>query len=359
MPYLPHYEWAVAMGAMFIAWSYFWVKPRFGFFPAAFLGYIACNGIWFWVWVENRYYPLDAYNQMAVRYFAADSIARLLLLIVPLMLFSKNKMTFSLLGELFCRAFMVLNSIFILLGYFTHGCVKTNSCGGIGNPSIMASLSICMLPLVVRSWNTHWIVFSLVVAASFASGSSIALGLLALYVFGYLLRYKAVAWAAVASILPVVLGAYHLGVRELFSTGDRLTLLKMIMPAWAISKNIPSGTGIGTFHVLSINLQEVLPMLKVNKYAGGYHWNTFHNDWAQMLFEGGVIGLVLMTGTYISAFRNAFRERELGLAASIFLFGIYMCVNPALHHAVPALFAGWLFTYALRKTNNHKEPLYA
>ncbi len=107
------------------------------------------------------------------------------------------------------------------------------------------------------------------------------------------------------------------------------------------------GTGLGTYHVLSPILQRMAKGM-VDPTQGW--WNTLHNDPLQMLFECGLVGFVLLLATYYSALTKVLRENDWQIAMSIILFGIYICLNPALHNPIPSLFGAWLFAYALRKS---------
>lgn len=340
--YLPHYWWALTLAASICLWSALWVMPRYGVFASSLLAYLGFSGLYVWVFVENRFVTVNPYDQMALRYFAADSVARLLILLAPLMAAAENRKNFLDWGTALCRLFVCANSAWILLELARTGCKEVNYCGGAGNPSIMAGLSVCMLPVAVRDWRKHWAVFALCALAVMSAKSSVALGLLGIYLgLSFLEAKKLWAFAAV-SILPLVFGYFLLGKLELFSTGNRLMIWEYMMPAWAKGWNIPLGTGFGTYHVFSINMQAA------HRLEEGVHWNTLHNDWLQMLFECGVGGLLLSLGTYFSALWKSFFE-ERRLALSILLYGIYMGVNPALHHALPALFGAWLFLGALKR----------
>jgi hypothetical protein len=352
--YLPHYHWAALLAVSVLVWCWQWVKPRYGLAAAALLGYAALSSVWVWVFVQNRYVTIDPYNQMALRYFSCDSIARLFLLLVPLMALAENRLTMLLMGEIFTGLFVTVNSLMVISTLVFSGCGSLN-CGGLGNPSIMVGAVVCALPLVVKL-PSQWPLLLLAGISVLASQSSVALGL-----FGIYLAYAIYQWnprlfgvAACASVLPLGVGALKIGMGTLFSSGDRFPLWGFMISKWAAPWNILAGTGLGTYHVFSINLQA----------AGGFHpeyyWNTLHNDWLQMLFEGGLIGAFLIVATYFAALKRALLDSDKRIAMSLILYGIYMGVNPALHHAIPALFGAWLFLYALkRQPHTYKGACYA
>lgn len=342
--YFPHYQWAIILGASLLAWCLFWVRPRFGNLGAAFLGYLGLSGIWCWVWVENRYYEIIPYDQMALRYFASDSVSRLMLVLVPAVCFAANKKNFFHLGVLGAKVFVVVNSLLSFAGFLIHRCKVDVSCGGLGNPSIMIGLSVCLLPVI-----NSIPVTILVSAAVLVSKSSVALGLLAIYL-AFLLWKRSKALGFAAFIAPFVFGYFYIG-ENLTHSSDRTVIWNYMMSKWATVWNLFTGTGWGTYHVFSINLQRASD-LRISA-----HWNTLHNDWLQMVFECGIFGSLLMLGTYFDALRTMLRRREFTVAASIILYGIYMGANPALHHAIPSLFGVWLFVYALKRST--KGEVYA
>lgn len=345
--YLPEYEWCLIMGITFFLWNLFWVRPRFGSCASALLAYAGFSSIWVWEWVQNRYYSINVYDQMALRYFSADSLAKLLLILGPMLWLSENRKKLFSVGRFLAFGYVILNSWAILLSKIFTGCYAVNSCGGIGgNPSISVSLMVSLLPLTIRSWKEDWSKVLLVFAAVIISKSSIGLGLLAMYLGLEILRKRAFFYALAASIVPLALGALYLSPATLFDSSSRFMIWKFMMQRWAAPWNIPFGTGLGTFHVFSVNLQNVkgLPLI-----AEGSHWNTFHNDWLQMLFEGGVLGIGLFILVFLSAVVKGFRSGESKTVDSLLLFGTFMALNPALHFPIPAFFGAWLFTYALRK----------
>ncbi len=341
--YFPHYAWAIVLALSLCGWCAAWVKPHFGAPAAALLGYLSLNAIWVWVWVENRYYSLNPYDQTALRYFAADSLVRCLALLVPMMLLAEYPALLRNNGKLMAKIFVAVNSLLVLASFVSSRCREVNSCGGTGNPSIMVGLSVCLLPMIIRSWRRDWVFFILVAMAVLISKSSVALGLLALYGAYLFLNKRAYIFAIGAVPLPLIAGYFLLGGKELFNSSDRFMIWQYMMSRWATWWNMAGGTGWGTYHVFSINLQNATHL------RDGSWWDTLHNDWLQMIFECGLAGGALMVATYLHAFWRTVKAKDFALAGSIFLYGIYMGANPALHHAFPALFGAWLFVSALKK----------
>lgn len=341
-----YFQWSLVLGLIFTLWCYKWVLPRFHTAGAALLWFTGLSVIWVWIWKENRYVTVDPYNQTALRYFAADSLLKLLIVLVPLMLaVRKDAIKYSKYLAQASRVYIVVNGIWVIASYaWTQGCHVVNTCGGLnGNPSIGASLVVCMLPLAhgFKKHERYWWALGLAILAVVISKSSIAIGLLALYIAIQAWRYD--PKLMLSASIPVGIGILMLGKHEFLNDSDRFKMWSVMMHAWYMPWNIAMGTGIGTYHVFSVNIQEYF------KASPSYHWLWLHNDWLQQVFEGGVVGFILMLSAYTAALVKTIREREIDVAVSIILFGAYMLLNPAIHPPYPALFAAALFTYALNK----------
>lgn len=347
-----HWQWTYVVGMSAIVLSV-WVKRNFGWPAALLFGYSALSAIWVWVVSENRYLPLNPYDQMALRYFAADSIAKIALIGIPMMLFSRNRFAFTTLGEIAGVVFIFVNCLGVLLQSI-GGCSQLE-CGGIvGNPSISLGLTVCVLAAVAREWKEAWYLVALVALSAVLSKSSVAVGLFAIYSAAYWAVNYGRRWLAL--LLPaamMLVGKIVVG-KDLINDSDRFKVWAFMFERWRAPWNIFTGTGLGTYHVFSVNLQHTPGRAPI---ADGYWWNTMHNDYLQMLFECGVVGLSLFLFAYCSALVRMVKRGEWNFAISILLYGAYMLLDPALHNPLPALFGAWLFAYALRRKNTHEEYL--
>jgi O-antigen ligase len=320
------------------------------------LAFCAGSAIYVWVYVNNRYVQVNPYDQMALRYFACDSLAKIMLICVPMIALSENRQRMRFLGDSICSLFVLINCM-VCFWQSRLGC-GYNECGGmIGNPSISMGFTVCLLPVFVHSWRKQWPILALTLIAVLLSKSSVALGLSAAYAGIWLFPWRQISdWkrataASFATVGIFAMGLYFHGA-HVFHDSDRFKVWAFMLHAWASNlANIPVGMGLGTYHVISINLQAA-PQSNI---ATNYHWNSFHNDWFEMLFCGGAVGLLLLLSTYCSALLKAVREFDWQIATSIILYGLYMCMDPALRNPLPVLFGAWLFTYALRRDVNHDK----
>lgn len=350
-------HWTIILGGMSFLLSWFWLRPRFGRAAASLFAYCAFSAIYVWIFRDNRYLPVDPYNQTALRYFAADSLAKAVLVVMPLALLSECRIWMRLIGEASTRLFVVLNSIVTIATFCFSGFDLSHDYGGIvGNASISAGLMVAMLPIIVSSKRDWWAVL-LVLISVFLSRSSIAFGMLGLYsVFTLLPRGRLGFQSAMIAVFSLLAIAKVSAGSQLLNDSDRFRIWRyMIVDRWAHPDNVPFGMGLGTYHVFSINLQNTEKAAKAG-ISTNYTWNTFHNEFLQMLFECGVVGFFLLCLTYLIALFKTLLALEFDLALSVILFGAYMSLNPALHQPIPALFGAWLFILALRR-NNNEVPL--
>lgn len=339
-----YYQWFFVLFCSVFGFSFFWIKPRYGWAAATFFFYAGLSSLYVWVFKENRYVTVEPYNQMALRYFAADSLAKIALVLFPLFMVFEKRVRVDLWANAF-SIFSFFNCLVIFGQFLLHGCKQSNSCGGfVGNPSISVGLMVCMLPIMVRSIREQWILFGSIVLAVFISKSSIPVGLLALYLF---FTFFPATWRGF--IISSILGAFTLfagylvnGV-EFLNNSDRFMIWKYMMTRWAAPINIPAGVGLGTYHVFSINLQADKGV------APGYYWNWLHNNWLTFVFEMGVIGGILSVMVYLVAVRNAYIVNRKDALIALILFGAYMFLNPALNAPFSAFFGAWLFLYVLRR----------
>lgn len=350
--------WPWIMGVMVFFFSTQWVQPRFGWIAAALFGCVSISGIWGWAYEYNKYRELHPWDLTNIRLFAADSIAKLYIVLIPLMVFSRNRWGLRLIGEIACAHFVIFNSLYAFYQYVS-GCGDNECSGLLTNPSVSMGAMVCMLPICVRFIRYQWWVVGMASVAVFISQSSVAIVLLGLY-FGYLavsrLRKYKVALSVGCLLICLLAGRMALG-REMFNDSDRFKVWKLMLSAWSDTSvpilgksNLVFGLGLGTYHVFSRSMQRA-----DDSVAGQMWWNTTHNDWINMLMVCGIVGLLLMIATYLTAIFKLWKEKEWQFLGSLLLFGAYMMVDPALHDPVPALFGAWAFVYALRQKTTFEE----
>lgn len=370
MPYESpgQYKWFIlaVLSSAFTGWVF--VLPRLGASAALLFSYCIINGAWFWIWRENRYLALcvsdmsgrcvvnngmvmpDIYTQQAIKLYAADGIAKLLLVLPPLFYVMKYGAEFKRIGSLLASTFCLLNvgmvwSVFLFSG---HWCQPVNSCtGAISNPSMNSSMIVVALPFLIDStkgW-VRYLLLALAVGSVLLSRGSIGVGLLAAMACLYAIRF---GWWKILALAPISLLAGWLAFGGAFlSTGDRWVTWVFMMKAWANNPvNYLFGTGYGTFGIFSANLQRASGLHGIN------WWVWMHNDWLEIVFTLGVVGGILAIATYLASLKGLLSSKEYTAAISLCLFGLTMGMNFPLHAPISAAFGAWLVVYGLLRGPN-------
>lgn len=331
-------------------WVASMIKESYGPLVAVLILYTLVNGLWVWVLKNNRYLPLPPFDQMAIRYFTADSMAKLLIIMAPIMVWVAKDITLARLygGAAAGLACFVLSCAPIYQFFFKEGfCLPRQSCGGfIGNPSMNAALIACLIPFTadLAKWDKRVTIFIAVVAI-LLSKSSVGIGLLSAYLALEAIMAGKWHWVLGSSI-PLVLGYLSQG-WGLFNSSGRIGMWKFFMKNWAINPfHLKYGTGFGTFSPMGRNLQTYLGDAVSNPQG---NWPWMHNDWLEFAFVCGIIGAVLMVAVYLSSLWRARIDKPLFL--SIILFGVFMALDYPLHLPASCVLGSWLFSCASCRTD--------
>ena len=206
--------------------------------------------------------------------------------------------------------FLTLLVIVQLLGKDTllNFNLKTPSIiGTIGNPMIASSFVCVLAPFLILS-PLNWVVLIILSFITWSSGAVLSIGA-GLCVYSWARFKKLRILIVVLAILAPVLFAYKTGKVETFKStaGRRLVWIETVN----LSIKQPLGYGIGTYKVL----YPIFCSKTVANEQPGREWNTCHNDWLQVLFEGGFPGLIFLVGWLVSIVRTAKNPAKLaGLA---------------------------------------------
>lgn len=349
------FKWFLVACISSVITSEFFIRPNYGLPAALLFGYCVINASWFWIWKDNRYFPVGAYDQLGLRFFAADGIAKLLLLIPPILLISNTKRWMFGAAKKLAAIFCFGNVTLVYFAFFFEPgwCQAVNSCGGsLSNPSMNASATVCALPFLMDSldgWKRRF-VWIFVAGAIFLSKSSVGIGLFALCALFYAVRFQ--YWKSLAALPFVGFAGFLISGQQFLSSNGRFLMWDFFMTKWwANPINYTFGTGYGTFGVFSANLQ-----LAENMETSAW-WVWMHNDWLEILFTLGVVGLFLSLLTYLDALKKLVLRGEYTALISLLLFGIVMGVNYPLHSPISAIFGAWLILFALQKPEDNKNEL--
>lgn len=141
--------------------------------------------------------------------------------------------------------------------------------------------------------------------------------------------------------LLLTLPALYIGYQRLnifFDGNGRYEMWKVLLNAWHEHIPIWTGTGIGSWEWIGIFLYR--------QPNDGVHYLWPHNDFLQMLFEGGIIGLSLMIAVIIQAmYRLRFKTKLIAAFGYVlFMYSYY----PA-HWAVTQILGLYLLNESIKE----------
>lgn len=351
-------KWFVYSVFSALLFALYCVRPRLGTLAAGTCLYILCNAAWFWIWSRNRYYPVNPYDQMGLRFFISDGVGKFFIVFTPLLMLAARRRWLMHHGATMC-AFFTMANLLVLVAHLAlelwHGrgwCTLNNSCGGIMiNPSMNGCMLAATLPLVIR--NLHgpysYLLAFLSLCAIFFSNSSIAIGMLGIGAVAYLFLFIEMSWqkklsAAITALLILAAIGFVVSDDGALNPNGRTWAYQFFMGKWLKNPiNIPFGVGFGTFGVFSQNLQ--------GHFTGGVNgwWLWLHSDWLQSLFELGVIGFISITLTYFYALARLYWQGFKHEFLALLMYGAMAAVNYPVRLSLSAALGAWLMVVALAK----------
>lgn len=378
-------QWTMVLqGILFLACA-LPVRKRLGWIPAMALlwfmgGSIAVMQNSFGTY--DKLLPHAEWFLLSIQAYALDSIAKTALVVGFMLVASVNTRRFEAFGSSLAILFLIVNCAVIIGQYLSapNSC-QLNQCGGlVGNPSMSGSLMVALLPLCSRMRRGALVVaVALVSAAVYCTHASAPVGLLAALAFlvalrsgGAVIRTGMVAGALVA----LVVGWSVIG-KEFTNSGDRVEMWTLFLSKWQHSGEWMAdssralvdpnaavlqhyfghqgntfwlGIGMGTFDQYAAALQRQFDV-KTNSW-----WLWSHCDWPIGIgIEGGLVGLVLFSATFLLALRSLIGLGMWSHAASLVLYGLMMPMNYPLHLASTAMYGCWLVVVALSRRSHEQR----
>lgn len=359
-------QWFLYTFFILISTSIFFVAPKLGRTAAVFFFYCLASASYAWLWRHNRYFNVEPNGQMALRHFAADAAIKLLLIVIPLLAIVKNRRQYMGFGKAAAVMFIILNigfqffQAFRELDIYGSLCARENVCGGaLGNPSLSIGFMVCLLPIALKECTRSGKIFIYVMSAIsvFLSKSSIAIGLFAIVSF----IYGIMSFWPLLVMAPIALFAGKAAIGSVFlSSGNRFEMWKFFMEKWFSNQaNWLFGMGYGTFGVFARHIQRGLKDIgdgRVERWWPAmkeeHWWVWMHNDWLEIIFNTGVVGILLALAVYYKGARGYYVRREWPELQTFLLFGILMGCNYPTHVHIPAFFGGWLLIGGLVKSHD-------
>jgi O-antigen ligase len=250
-----------------------------------------------------------------------------------------------------------LLKMFIALAIIDHVLMIFNHHYWImGNHAADATFLVCILPLILYyagDWKWNLLLTSILIQILLSksiTGIS-ATGLL-MVVFCFLKFGKRSLFATLPILLlgiilsNIFMHSYHdigviAGNNSLTNDNGRFKLWEVSFDYFRRNFYPYFGSGPGTFYTWGIVLQN-----STHEFDNGqFFW--VHNEWLQILFENGIVGLSLVISIFITALYRL--RKNIYLFTSLFLFGYISLTQNPLRQPISALFIGWLTFNAFTK----------
>lgn len=183
-------------------------------------------------------------------------------------------------------SFGFLNSIAIITKYI----INQDPWFLFNNPAMDASFIACTLPLALHY--KKWMAPTMIIAALLTKTSSSILGV-SLALTLYYIQYLGLFLTSTLTTLILLFGYFTQGMSTLTNSSGRYHV-------WELALNFIKetdvytlllGSSTGTWQVYGPTLQVLEAIKNKTYYVSGFFW--MHNDWLQILFENGIIGLIL------------------------------------------------------------------
>lgn len=219
------------------------------------------------------------------------------------------------------------------------------------NPAIDASFLACCLPMTFSKYKARMPMCLLLITACFITfTSSSILGISTAIFFFFISEYKfKLKYLLIFGLYPIFFGivGYFTQLNQLWNSSGRAHVWEISFNYWRQAVDTYIGAGTGTFAVYGPTLQ-VIEAIK-NKVAGvdGFFWA--HNDWYQILFENGLVGIILALMVFSQA---VWRIRYRPMIFSMLLtFGALAFIQMPLRHIIFTVFGAWLLLESLKAPN--------
>ena len=282
---------------------------------------------------------------------AIESAFVVLLFVVPLTICKKRYLKYIEQGISYV---CMISSCLIIMKFFEHYHPYERGGGVSNNASMDASLIAFTYPFLVMrkspNWNTPWPLVSILVPplAIYLSNASMGIITLSVVLTAWVF-FKSTTFLNKLLYSPLIFvtffatGAFgmYLTVNALVDGSGRGNLFKRAYEFWGVNADPWLGMGLGTTQVFLPLIQQMNGIFKVH---GVDLW--MHNDWLQILFELGWVGLISAMTLYF--FLLVWSIRHMYLFCALLGYGFCMFGNFPLHWPITAFVGAFIGVRILR-----------
>lgn len=277
-----------------------------------------------------------SFNDQAILTFQAIIGQGLIYFTLVALFFTFFKNVKLLLNLLFIAA--SLNSHIIIMKYFFGQAPWFL----FNNPAIDASFIACLIPFALR---IHYsLALPMIMACLLTDSSSGIIGPI-IALSAYYLNNKKILVALFASSTILSFGILSQGYEKILNSSGRFQVWKLGMDHFFNNVNHWLGAGTGTWAVYGPTLQVQEAMRRGVVHVDGFFW--MHNDWLQILFENGILGLLITILIFIKTLHTHFNNPK--IRAALITLATIAIIQMPLRHIVFTVFSGALLFYPKKK----------
>lgn len=227
--------------------------------------------------------------------------------------------------------------------------VTGKATGIVGATSIDSALIACCLPYLWRVLKQcelplRIIITALAVIAIFILGGSVALGcLVTIILFSVPVQnWRKYFILSVLSVMTLVATYYFMFDRALFNSSRRFFAYEISLKYFWENVNVWIGTGISTYWVYGPLIQDQ------NKWGKSEYFTFLHSDILQLLFEFGIVGIVLFLLMISGAISRIWQGKRY-LLAPIMAYLVFMTFYYPLHSFLTAFVGAIIYRDTLER----------
>lgn len=334
----------VALSGLVVYWR---LKAITAWWPPLIVPYLFINCAWI-IYRGNHYQSVSILTRTALQSYSMQYLFTGICCGLIVFLYRKHwARAMAVIG--FADALYVIVQRLILMKapYF---------CGGLlGNASLNACFIATTMPLMMKYFNARICIVIIAISSISILFCGSTMGILALLFMGVYSIYlslgikKAAIYGSFMAVGLFMFGMATSGAGFL-SSSNRLYMWKFFMTRWY---NMPwkfnlFGAGVGTFPVFSSDWQQYF------KVALPAWWSWMHNDLLDLLFEGGVIGVVLALMAWFYLYLKS-RQLSIYFHTSFMTFSLISLGNHPFHVPLTALLGGYLIMGCINQRRNNAE----